>query len=656
MQVTAATPAREHEQPMSWPRAMLIAVGFFFVMAILLGQLPSYVYTVVTLSTLARMEQGFLDLGLLALGLGVLSLEISLLYDPRPLIPWPLFAAVGAGIAAVGTFFVYQVSVGLGGTNLLGQTGWSHFLPDTIQHPGAANTYWPVADQRYLFHPAWFQPQSIDLSAVGMLAILIGAGMLTLAVLNPFVLGGRLAGPTRDLLVRGSLGLAIVIGALWLISYTFAPQVIVPDNGLHGPLGNILLFLAMMLALFALLLWLLPIMTANRQQFMPAVYLHGVVGLIGMVAVPLLLLWAVVYPLINLIHGVDTKQFWVQCSQKTVIPGSCSFTQFTGYLVCAIVFTNLFAILVAGHYFWSTRRNTVVLGGTVALIFLALAATIIHVDDPVQLPLGMLIAAGILVLAFIYTWATQREFAPTTVQQLGCMGQWLVLGTLMIIFLVGFAFFSLPHFFELESGLAFFYQPGTADLQAHNSFWGTGGTGIHDAFWVLLLMGGLAALQMAFLIRRQRAPLSGLRAFALVAMLVAVILLVTSGIQGFHNDVLSQGIDAMEGSHAIAVIGLGFGLVGVLACLYGAFRARGIASVWTIAIVASVLVGIALAFIAYSLPGAFPELVLFGLILTMAGALAYTALGPDAPTYAEEYANGGVFGDHSPSSFVASRQ
>ncbi len=33
---------------MSWARAMIFAVGFFFVAAILIGQLPSYVYIHVT--------------------------------------------------------------------------------------------------------------------------------------------------------------------------------------------------------------------------------------------------------------------------------------------------------------------------------------------------------------------------------------------------------------------------------------------------------------------------------------------------------------------------------------------------------------------------------------------------------------------------------
>src|SRR5690348_9126072 len=122
MQITAATPVREHERPMSWARAVLIATGFFFVTAILLGQIPSYFYTISTLSTLTRFEQGTLDLGLLAIGFGLVSLEISLLYDPKPLIPGFLFAGAGLVIAAVGGFFLYQVASGPGAG------GWPEFL------------------------------------------------------------------------------------------------------------------------------------------------------------------------------------------------------------------------------------------------------------------------------------------------------------------------------------------------------------------------------------------------------------------------------------------------------------------------------------------------------------------------------------------------
>ena len=605
MQVTAANTVREHEKPMSWARAVVIAVGFFFVTGILLGQLPSFVFVVSTLSTLARFEQSFLDMGLLALGIGLMCFTLSFLYDPKPLLPWPLFLVGGLVLAAAGLFMVYQVRLGVHAG------GWSEYLPDKIVDSSGKTTYWPAGNPGYLFHPAWFQPQSIDLSAVGLIALLSGFGIASLAALNPLVLSGRLLGPMRDLLVRLSIGLAIVIGALWLTINTFVNAV--PKGGDQGGIINVMLFVGLLLALFGLELWLLPVMTANRQQFMPGVYLHGVVGLIAFVAVPMLILWAVISPLVNLIHGADTEQFFVQCSQKTNIPGSCTFTPFTGYVICAIVFTNLFALLIAGLYFWSTRRNMVVLGGTIGMIFLAIAPLVIHLDDPTQIPVGILLAIGIVVLAFAYTWATQREFAPTAPQQLGCTGQWLVLGTLLLFFLMGFAFFSLPVFYELESGLAFFYQPGYA--------------GLHDAWWMLLLMGGLGLYQLVVLVRRRYHPMGNWRKFGLWVMAISLTLMIVAAIQGFHNNVLQKGVDAMEGSHALFVTALCFAIVGIAACAIAALRTRAIA--WLVAILVSALVGLALAFIAYNLSTPYPELVVFGFALTMVGALAYTAAGPD---------------------------
>ncbi len=614
MQVSAATPIREHEKPMSWARAIVIATGFFFITAIMAGQLPSYMYTVSTLSTLARFEQGALDLALLALGFGLLGLEIAFLYDPRPLIPWPLFAAAGAAIAAVGLFLVYQVFVGLNGTTIFGKPGWPEYLPDVFRN-GSQVTYWPNPSQSYLFHPAWFQVQSIDIPAVGMIAIIAGLGMLTFAVLTPFVLGNRLVGPARDLLVRFSLGLSFVILAIYLTLYTFLPdQLQPPSDGAHGPLGNALLFVALLLAMFALQVWLLPIMVANRARFMPAAYLHGVVGLIGSVAVPLLIAWAAVYPVVNAIHSVDANQFWVQCAIKADVPGSCTFTPFTGYIIAAIVFSMLVGLLFLGLYFWSTRRDTIVLGGSIGLLYIGVAATVIHVNDPSQVQMGLIIATSIAILAFIWTWATQREFAPTQAAQLGCVGQWLVLGTLLLIYLFGFAVFSLPNFFEVEA-LALFYQPGP--------------NGLHDAFWALLLMGGLALLQMAILIRHK--PMSTLRKFALWVLLVAVTLEMVGAIQGFPRDVLYYGIDAMGGGHAFFLAGMIFEAVGIGVVLYGALRAASRSIPWAVGIAAVTLVSAAAGFVIYNLPMAYPELVVFCFFLAMTGAFAYAALGPDVP-------------------------
>jgi hypothetical protein len=612
MAVTAAAPLREHEKPMSWARAIVIATGFFFISAILVGQLPSYVFTVSTLATLTSFEQGFLSLGLLSLGLGLIALEISFLYDPKPVIPWPLFALAGLAIGAIGALVLFMVGV-----------------------TGQIPQFLPTEQDGYYIASFWFQPNSIDLVGVGLVALITGLGMLAVAVLNPWVLSGRAMGPGRDLLVRFCLTAAIGILAFYLFVFTFVPVLFQPGpKDPPNPFGNVLLFIGLSFALLALLIWLLPVMTQNRQQFMPGVYLSGVVGLIGFVAIPLLLAWFFVYPLVYGVHQLDTNQFWVQCSQAKRIPASCTFSPFTGYIICAVVFGGAFTLMLVAHYFWSTRRNTVVIGGTLALIWLGLAASVVHTfftpDLATQIPTGLLTALGVVILAFIYTWATQREFAPTRPQALGCVGQWLVLGTLLLVLLFGYALLSVPKFFELESGLAFFYEPGLG--------------GLHDAFWVLVLMGGLAFLQLAFLIRSR--PMSDLRKFAFWIMLFAITLMLIAGIQGFHHDFFAEGgLEVVEASHVIMFFAMIFAVVGIGVCLIGSLRAG--AGRWTLAIVISLLVGVAFAAVIYSLsyadpPINYPELVIFGIAFTMVGAFAYTALGPDTHEQAVAGGNGAV--------------
>ena len=629
MQITTPAPLREHERPMSWARAVVIATGFFFITAILVAQIPSFFFTTSTLSTLSEFEQAALDLGLLAVGFGLISLTVVFLYDPKPLIPWPLFALVGLVFLVIGAYMVWQVSVGIHGSNpLTGQPGWGEYLITAVAAHNNSLTYWPNPSQSYLFAPAWFQVGSIDLSSVGLIGMFIGLGIFTVAMLNPFVLRGRLTGPLSSLLIRFSIGLAVVILALYLTVQTFASPTSnffnvrgVDVNGnlnwVPGPASVIPLFIGFCLVMFALLLWLLPIMVANRQHFMPPVYLHGVVGLLGFVGVPLLVIWAAVYPVVNFIHGVDSQENFVQCSQKTQIPSSCTFTPYSGYIICTIVFSLTVGLLILGVYFWNSRRDTVVLGGTIGLLFLAIAVTVIHVNDPTQTPMGLIIATGIAVLAFFWTWSTQREFASTQVEPLGCVGQWLVLGTLLFIYLFGFAVFSMPSFFETEA-LALFYQPGPGNL--------------HDAFWATLLMGGLATLQFIFLVKRR--PMSNLRKFAMWVILVAAALEVIGAIQGFHSNVLQGGINAMEGSDAVFVTGICFGIVGVLAALYGAIQARS--SFWTVAIIVMVLLSAFLGVVVYNFQQPYPELIVFAFILAMMGALAYTAAGPDAFPAEEE--------------------
>lgn len=605
MQAAMSAPLREHEQPMSWARALVLATGFFFLAAILIAQIPGYFYTISTLATLAPFEQGTLSLGLLAVGFGGIAMEIAFLYDPKPLFPPELFALAGAVIAAIGGFFLYQVYTG----------SWHELLPDVTTRNGTT-TYWPIANQSYLFNPIWFQVGSIDLIAVGMIGLLIGLGMLTYALLCRPVLAGKLDGPVRDVIVRVCLAFAFGIVAAFITINTFSPNTLYDPHGKTSTAANIALFLALLAALLALQVWILPIMIRHRQQFMPAVYFHGVVGLLGQVGVPLLVLWAAIYPIVYLIRQVDSTQFIVQCSEKTVIPASCTFTQYTGYIVVAIVVGLTFTILMLGLYFWSTRRNTVILAGTIGIVYLGLAATVIHVNDPVQLPVGIFLAACIAILAFGFTWASQREFAELSTAPLGCTGQWLLLGTGVLIYLGGFAIFSMPSFFESEA-LGLYYQPGPGLL--------------HDAFWAMLLMGGLAVFQFTILTRRDQ-PMSGLRKFVMWTLLIAVLLEMIGAIQGFHHDLLAGGWNVAEGSHAVFVAGICFEVVGLVTALAGVVRAT--AWRWGLVVILPLLVGGAGAYVTYVWPGP-AELVIFGFIICMLGGFAYAAAGPDWPLLLE---------------------
>jgi hypothetical protein len=140
--------------------------------------------------------------------------------------------------------------------------------------------------------------------------------------------------------------------------------------------------------------------------------------------------------------------------------------------------------------------------------------------------------------------------------------------------------------------------------------------------------------------------MSDLRKFAFWIMLFSITLMLIAGIQGFHHDFFAEGgLEVVEASHVIMFFAMIFAVVGIGACLIGSLRAG--AGRWTLGIVVSLLVGVAFAAVIYSLsyadpPINYPELVIFGIALTMAGAFAYTALGPDTREVAAAGANGAI--------------
>ncbi|MBV8695303.1 MAG: hypothetical protein JO183_07440, partial [Ktedonobacteraceae bacterium] len=49
---------REMPERISWARAMIFGVGFFFLGALLIGQVPGYIYLEMTAASLEGFEQG----------------------------------------------------------------------------------------------------------------------------------------------------------------------------------------------------------------------------------------------------------------------------------------------------------------------------------------------------------------------------------------------------------------------------------------------------------------------------------------------------------------------------------------------------------------------------------------------------------------------
>src|SRR5947207_2743474 len=85
---------REAPERISWARALIYAVGFFFISAILIGQLPGYIYLQMTASTLQGLEQGSLALAVTCLGIFTIISVVVMLFDPMPIVALVLFTAL----------------------------------------------------------------------------------------------------------------------------------------------------------------------------------------------------------------------------------------------------------------------------------------------------------------------------------------------------------------------------------------------------------------------------------------------------------------------------------------------------------------------------------------------------------------------------------
>jgi hypothetical protein len=131
---------RELPERMSWARAMIFGVGFFFIAAILIGQLPGFIYFKMTEANLAEFERGCAALAVVGIGGFIVIQVIMLLFDPKPLVPPAIFTVIGAILSVGGLFLAVLVTV----------TGCTAANQDCNQFFPYANTnLWPVLGRGY---------------------------------------------------------------------------------------------------------------------------------------------------------------------------------------------------------------------------------------------------------------------------------------------------------------------------------------------------------------------------------------------------------------------------------------------------------------------------------------------------------------------------
>ncbi|MDQ6661745.1 MAG: hypothetical protein M3Z24_12370 [Chloroflexota bacterium] len=482
---------REIPERISWARAMIFAVGFFFIAAILVGQLPGYVYTMMTAASLQSLEQGMLALAAICFGSFIVIQVIVLLFDPKPVLPPILFTGLG-------------VLLGLGGLALI---LWAVFTSNQY-FPSGNMSIAPVLGGKLL----WFQDGNIDFIMLGSVVLGVGVALIFYSLL---ALREQRNPDRRDLGTTPAIRWMIIFAAVLLIGFMLF-YTYYNDNGLaaawfpHDPstglriidfVTNCILAVAIFSVLGAFALRLHYLMRPVRKNTMSALYAVGSLGLAQTGAIALIV-WFVAYPLITWMHSwtfIGLGGYLTICARSTAIPASCSFAPQAGYIVDAILSTNAFALLMASVWVWKTNRNLVVIGGVVTTAVLALATLLIH-TSPDQSLIAMLLCGAILILAAVWTSVARREFAVVGEKNLGCLGMWLVLSTCLFIYLAAFAFFSIPGFHETEpnipfiSGLILPAPAATGQAQI---------TGQADAVLMVVLMGILVAVQFFFLIRNR---------------------------------------------------------------------------------------------------------------------------------------------------------
>jgi hypothetical protein len=462
----------------SWARSMIFAAGFFFLAALLIGQIPGYINLAMTASSLVGFEQGILALAVVCLAGFIVIQIVVMLFDPKPVIPPIVLSVLGVPIALAGLAVML----------------WASYT--NHQYFPAQNVYWfPVLGGNVL----WFPPLSFDLIMLGMAIMGMGIILVFFSILalreqrNP---DRSDAGTTPAVRALISFGITFLI--VFMLFYTLvSPQSFAASHGLSlavvNTIFNLWLGIAIFCTLGAFALRFHYLLRPVRKRTMSGLYVVGIN--LAQLGVIFLLAWFLVYPAIAWIHtwtflGLGT--YLTICGKASAVPQSCSFSQQAGYIINAAVTTGFFVLMMAGIVVWKSRRNLVVVSCLTTTAVLAMATLLVHMH-PDELFIAELLTGGMLVLAVIWTSVARREFAVVGERNLGCVGQWLVVGTCLFIYIASFGFFSIPGFRETEPNIP--STPGTG--------FNAGISGGVHAIVVFFVIGILAAIQFYFLVRNR---------------------------------------------------------------------------------------------------------------------------------------------------------
>jgi hypothetical protein len=496
---------RDVPERISWARAVVFAAGFFFLAAILIGQLPGYLYLQMTAATMEGLERGTFGLGMVCLGGFAVVQVIVLLFDPKPLIRPAILTGLGVILALAGLALIIWA-------NVTGCTPTGNVATVTCNQyfPSDTTSIAPLLGGKFL----WFQPRAIDFVQVGLVVLGVGLAMIFYSVLAQRELKNpdrRDMGTTPT--IRWLIVGAVLLLILFLVFYTYVDNVglgvrIIPGHPFVGlKLVNfvlsVVLGVAVLLALWAFALRLHYLMRPVRKTTMSGLYMIGALGLAQLGAI-LILAWIVVYPLLALIHPwtfIGLGRFLTVCARETAVPASCSFSPDAGYIIDTIVTSNFFLLFMLAIWGWKKHRSLVVIGG-VTIVAVIAAATLVLYTAPDRFLIAMVLCGGMLVLAGIWTTVARREFAVIGENNLGCLGMWLVMGTCLFIYLASFAFFSLPAFSpETEPNIPF--QSGQIIPPPSAGAADTATVPTADAVVMLIVLGIIAGIQFYFLTRNR---------------------------------------------------------------------------------------------------------------------------------------------------------